>query len=144
MKRQPDQPPGSRHKPLSPVEQLLADKMSIEAQCREQEKKLGEDFAYLREHAPSLLFSGISSLLFSSENSGRKAGGQTVATAGEGRQNTALRTPFAASDYLAITKSLLSVVWNISRPMLITWGINKAKFFIAGLFSGKKKNSLRN
>jgi hypothetical protein len=135
--QQQNQHPKIRNNPLSPIEQLLADRANIEAMCREQEKKLGEDFAYMRDHASGLLFSGISFLLFSSGKSGKKA--DTVAT-GDDRQ-TGLKVPFATSDYLAITKSLLPVAWSIIQPILITWSINKAKSFIFGLFSGKKKIS---
>jgi hypothetical protein len=105
--------------------------------CREQEKKLGEDFAYIRDNAPELLLSGILSLLFSSE--------KKTDTAANGRsKRDELTDPFIASDYLAIARSLLPVVRSIIQPMLITWGINKAISLISGLFSGNKKVSSRN
>ena len=132
MKQLPDPSPRSRNTPrLSPIEQLHADKRRIEAQCREQEKKLGEDFAYMRKHAPSLLLSGISSRLFPADSSGRKAGDDS--------RNAA----FTASDYLAIAKSLLPVAWNIIRPMLVTWGIHKAKSLVGEWFSDKKRDARR-
>ncbi|MDR1523750.1 MAG: hypothetical protein LBS79_00645 [Tannerella sp.] len=131
--QQQNQHPKIRNRPLSPIEQLLADKTNIKAMCREQEQKLGEDFAYLRENVSGLLLSGISSLLFSSGKAGKKTD-----------ERNESNVPFAASGYLAITKSLLPVIWSIVQPMLITWGINKAKSFIFGLFSGKKKISSRN
>jgi hypothetical protein len=125
-----------RLKPLSPIEQLLADKMKIEMMCHEQEKKLGEDFAYIRNNASGVILSGISSLLFPSKNAGNKTG-QTVPD-GSSKQN---KVPLAAPDYIAITKMLWPVAWNIIQPMLITWGISKAKSFISGLIFGKGKKS---
>jgi hypothetical protein len=133
MKQLPDPSPQSRNKPrLSPIEQLHADKRRIEAQCREQEKKLGEDFAGMWKHAPSLLLSGISSMLFPADNFGRKAGDDS--------RNAA----FTASDYLAVTKSLLPVAWNIIRPMLVTWAIHKAKSLVCEWFYDKKRGARRN
>jgi hypothetical protein len=105
--------------------------------CREQEKKLGEDFARLRDHAPGLILSGVSFLLFSSGTPGKKAG--SIAT-GKDRP-TGVKVPFTASDYLSIIKNLLPVAWSILQPILITWGINKAKSLIFGFISGKKKIS---
>jgi hypothetical protein len=113
--------------------------VNIEAMCREQEKKLGEDFAYIRDNAPELLLSGISSLLFSSGKSAKKT---DTAMVDRGKREE-LTVPFAASDYLAIARNLLPVVWSIIQPMLITWGINKAISLISGLFSGNKKASSR-
>ncbi|MDR0756969.1 MAG: hypothetical protein LBF85_03885 [Tannerella sp.] len=133
------QHPKIRNNPLSPLEQLLADKANIEAMCRKQEKKLGEDFAYMRDHAPGLFLSGISSLLFSSGKSGEKT--NPVAT-GKGKRNE-LTTPFAASEYLAIIKTLLPTAWRIAQPLLLTWCINKTKSLIFGLCSGGKKPSSR-
>jgi hypothetical protein len=127
-------------KPLSPVEQLLNDKRNIEALCRKQEKKIGEDFAYLRDNASRLLPSTLSSLLFSSEGFGRKT--DADATGKDHRKE--FNIPFATSAYLSIIRSLLPVIWHIIRPMLITWSINKTKSLIYELFSGNKKKSFRN
>jgi hypothetical protein len=126
-----------RHNPRSPVEQLLADKAKIKTMCREQEKKLGEDFAYIRDNASGMILSGVSSLLFPSKNTNNKTG-QTVPT-GNGKQNTG---PLTVADYLAIAQRLWPVARNIIQPMLITWGINKAKSLIFGLLFGKKKKDV--
>ncbi|MDR0700024.1 MAG: hypothetical protein LBG28_12560 [Tannerella sp.] len=129
-----------RPKPLSPVEQLLNDRRNIEAQCRKQEQKLAEDFACLRDNASRLLFPALSSLLFSSGGFGKKT--NTDAIGNDNRNRTT--TPFATSAYFAVVRDLLPTVWNIIRPMLITWGINKAKSLIYDLFFGNKKRPSRN
>ncbi|MDR1224732.1 MAG: hypothetical protein LBL07_17930 [Tannerella sp.] len=118
-----------RLNPRSPVEQLLADREKIKTRCREQEKKLSEDFAYIRENAPRVILSGISSLLFPSKNANNKTG-QTVPAGSS-------KVPLAAFDYIAITKML----WPVIRSMLITWSISKAKSFILGLIFEKKKKT---
>jgi hypothetical protein len=128
-----------RPKPCSPIEQLIADKKRLEAQCHKQEKKLGEDFAFLHDHASELILSGISSLLFSSKISKEKNEPSSTARTGIYKQNTTSKKTFAAPTYLLIIQSLLPVAWNIIQPMLITWGINKAKSLVFKLLSGKKK-----
>ncbi|MDR2774915.1 MAG: hypothetical protein LBC19_09285 [Tannerella sp.] len=131
-----------RLKPLSPVEQLFADKRNIEAQCRKKEKKLGDDFACLRDNAAGVFLSVVSSLLLPPGKSGKKTG---AATTGSYKRN-GLKIPAAAAApaYYAVIRSLIPTAWNIIRPMLITWGINKAKSLIYELFAGNKKKSARN
>lgn len=127
-----------RHKPLTPVEKLLADKIDIERKCRAQKKKLSEDFAYIQDNASGLLLSGISSLLFPPRNSVPKGEKQVVLSGNETHDATK-NSPTSLSDYLTIGKSLLPVVWEIAQPLLFTWGISKAKSLLFGLFAKKKR-----
>ena len=124
-------------KHLTPIERLVAEKKEIEAQCRLQEEKLNDDYIYIRENASGLLLSGLTSLLFSSGNSKNGGVKQTAGASGSGRIEE--NVSFSASDYLNIAKSLLPVAWEIAQPIIITWGINKAKSLLLGLFTKKKK-----
>ena len=142
-----------RNKPLTPMEMLLAEKISIEEKCRIQEKKLNEDFAYIQDNTASLILSGISILLFPSKNTTKNAGKQSSLagqTSADGLQTSlivdedATKSPsLSITDYIAITKSLLPVAWEILQPIVIAWGIKKAKSTLIGLFSGKKRTPPR-
>ena len=121
---------------LTPIERLAAEKKEIESLCRLQEKKLNNDYVYIRENASGLLLSGLASLLFSSGNI-KKGGAKQTADASN-NSSVEKNTSFSASDYLNIAKSLLPVAWEIAQPVIITWGINKAKSLLLGLFTKKK------
>ena len=120
--------------PLTPIEQLLAEKAELKVQCRKQEEKLNGDFTYIRDNASGLLLSGLSALLFSSGGNGRK-GEKSTTVEGDVDKNTA----YSIYDYINIAKGLLPVAWEVIQPLVITWGINKAKSLLLGLFSKKKK-----
>ena len=130
-----------RNKPLTPIEKLQAEKIDIEAKCRMQEKKLDDDFAYIKHNASSLLLSGISTLLFPPKNTTTKNGQQLALSSETAEHNTTQKTVFSVSDYIAIAKSMLPVVWGVLQPIIITWGIKKAQSVLSGLFSGGKKMS---
>jgi hypothetical protein len=68
-------------KPPTAIEKLLADKSDVEAKCKLQEKKLADDFEYIRKNASFLLLSGISFLLFSNGHTKKKSETQSVALA---------------------------------------------------------------
>ncbi|MDR0572746.1 MAG: hypothetical protein LBG96_01725 [Tannerella sp.] len=132
-----------RNRPLTPIEKLFADRIDIKAKCRVQEKKLNEDFEYIKDHTSYLLLSGISSLLFSSGGNKNKSEKQSVAHAGE-NQHSSNSAPLSLSDFLYVAKSMAPAVWDIIQPLIITWGINKAKSLLFGLFFKKKKISSEN
>ena len=120
--------------PLSPIEQLLADKSNVEAQCSLQEKKLQDDFEYIHQNASSLLFAGLTSLFFSSGQSKNKPESQSLALH-HPKQDI---EPLSVTDLFQVAKKMLPVVWEIVQPLLINWGIKKAKSLIIGLFTKKK------
>ena len=150
-----------RNKPLTPLEKLLAEKIDTEEKCRIQEKKLNDDFAYIQDNTASLILSGVSTLLFPPKNTTKSSrrqslpAGQETSIAGQqasidGQQssfgidgNAAKNSQLSVSDYLSIAKSLLPVAWEILQPIIIAWGIKKAKSTIAGLFSEKKRTTPR-
>jgi hypothetical protein len=117
---------------LSPIEQLISDKTNLEERCRTQEKKLNHDFTYIQNNATSLLLSGVSTLFFPS-----KKDTSVKQTTGTESNNTEKPT-LSISDYFTVAKSLLPVAWEIVQPMIIAWGIKKAKTYILALFANKK------
>ena len=132
----PDRNKTIRNKPLTPIEKLHAEKIGIEEKCRVQEKKLDDDFVYIKDNAASLILSGISTLLFPPKNITQ------LALSSETAKNSTTKSPaLSLSDYIAITKSMLPVVWGIIQPIIIAWGIRKAKSVLEGLFAGGKKIS---
>ena len=135
-----------QNRPPMPIEKLLAEKNEVETMCSIQKKKLYDDFEYIRNNTSHLLLSGLSSLLFSSGGrTKRKPGTESVAPANDSQsvvpvndksvQNGSL---FSASNLLAVANTMAPVVWNIVRPMLIKWGVNKAKSLLIGLFTKKE------
>lgn len=127
----------NRNKQLSPIERLFADKIDVREKCRIQEKKINADFVYIRDNAGGLLLSGMSSLLFPSKDTNEKSAGK-LSTGAHKHLDKSTNNRFSAFDFLAITKSLLPLAWDILQPIAITWGLNKSKSLIAKLFSRKK------
>ena len=125
-----------RNKPLTPIEQLLADKNDVEARCNLQAQKVLNDFTYIRSNASSLVLSGLSSLLFSHGQTNKKPETQAVAFINENRP--AQDSLFSVSNIFVVAKSMAPILWDIAKPLLIKWGVNKAKSVLAGLFVKKK------
>jgi len=134
-----------RNKPLTPLEKLLAEKIDIEEKCHMQEKKLNEDFAYIQDNVTGLILSSVSSLLFPPKKTIKKAdqqlshSGQYPSLISGDEENDTKSSSLSISDYITITKSLLPVAWEVLKPIIITWGIKKAKSILFGLFAGKKR-----
>ena len=124
----------------TPFESLLAEKEQIRQQCRQQEIKLNEAFAYINENAVSLLLSGLSSLLFPGSATAKNKKALASSSAYIPVDNTQ-STSFGLSDYLSIGKMMVPVIWEITKPVLITWGINKVKKIIAQAFKSSKVKS---
>ena len=60
----------------------------------------------------------------------------------ENRSAQASETPFLSlgfADYLSVAQGLMPVAWNVVRPMLTAWGIQKAQRWIIKKLFGKKK-----
>ena len=122
---------------LTPIEQLLANKRIVEARCNIQEKKLQEDFEFINNNASSLLFSGLVSLLFSSGHTRKKPVTSSVALIND-FQPAQNNDRLTLSNLFVVAKKMLPVAWEIAQPLLINWGIKKAKSLIFGLFTKKK------
>jgi hypothetical protein len=101
----------------TPQKELIARKACLQKQCRIQEEKLGKDFSYMQEHGGSLLLSSLSRILFP----GVKATEKT---------SLSPATPSLLANYFSIAKELLPVAWEIIRPFLITWCIQRIKHWL--------------
>ena len=113
--------PTNNHQP-TPLEKLISEKNQVRTKCRQQEKKLNDEFVYIQQNSGSLLLSGLSSLLFPSRKSEPPiAAGNTESPAESPSMALGL------ADYLSVAKGMLPVVWDIVRPVLITWGIARAR-----------------
>lgn len=123
------------NKRLTPLEKLNFDKQRLLQESRNQEQKISEHFSYLQEHAGSLIFSGITSLLFPSSKSTAKKEESKPAHA----PNALPAVSLGAADYLSIAKGMLPLAWDLAQPLLLTWGIKKAKKWLTHLIFGKKK-----
>ena len=121
--------------PLTPIERLLADKHAIEARCILQEKKLQDDYEYIQNNALSLIFSGLTTLLFSLGRARRKPVTQPVALVDKNQSQSNLGI---------ITQNLVPFVWDIVQPLLIKWGIKKVKSWITSLFTKKRYKDKNN
>lgn len=123
----------TKNSPQTPLEKLISDKEHIRQQCALQEQKLNEDFSYMQENASSLLFSGISSLLFPNTKAKKNESAETVAVTNQPA------TPLGISDLFAVAQSMIPLAWDIARPLLLTWGIKKAQSWFTNLIFKKKK-----
>lgn len=119
---------------LTPLEKLRQDKDRVKSECREVEKRLNENYLYMQDHTASIVFSGISTLLFPGSHSAKKEN-----KADDGMLLPVVSAGLSLSDYLSIGKSALPYVWNIVRPVLFTWGIGKTQSVLFRLLFGKKK-----
>ena len=123
--------------PLTPIEQLLAAKHHVEIQCNIQEKKLHDDFDYIHQNATSLIISGLTTLLFTSGQTKKKPEAQVAALVNDDQpsQNNHL---LSLSNFFVFAQKMLPYVWEVVQPLLIQWGINKAKSLLIRLFTKKK------
>ncbi len=120
-------------KPQTPIEKLLSEKEELRERCALQQKKLNDDFLYVRENAPRLLLSGFTTLLFP-DTDRKKASQSTPATKTNNSSS-------AAIDYPSIAKELLPVAWSVAKPVLLSWGIRKIQGWFVGFLCGKKSRT---
>ena len=122
----------------APIDKLLADKAHLERIIKVCEQNLGRDFRYIRDNSSSLIISGFTSMLFSSDKLKK---GQPALLSGS--RKTSADAPLKFVDYVHIGARMLPVVWEIAQPFVLTWGINTAKNWIGGMFTRKQKKALR-
>lgn len=119
----------------TPLEKLISDRRRIQKECAIQEQQLNADFSYIQENAGTLLLSGVSALLFPKTKS--KANETEHKQPAQTSDSTSMSLNFA--DYLSVAQGLLPVAWDVVRPLLTTWGIQKAQtWMIKKLFKKKK------
>lgn len=122
------------NKQQTALEKLISEKYKIKERCQLQELKLNEDFNDIRDNATTLLLSGFTSLLFP-KTKPTSSGTQQLGVHSENRATSSL----GLSDIISLGKGLLPVILDVSKPLLLTWGIKKAGALILSLFLRKKK-----
>ncbi len=120
--------------PQTPLERLLLEKRRVKEACELRKVKLDADCAYIQANAGSLLLSGLSALLF-------PASGRKTSASADNAKTEAMPSglPLSVGDMLAVGKSMLPLVWDMVRPMLMAWGVQKAQKWLIGLLLKKKK-----
>ena len=126
-------------KPLTPIEQLLAEKTDVQNKCRMREKNLNENFDYIRDNTAGFILSGLSSLLFPSRGAKTKPHEQAVAVI-ENKQSPE-NALVSFDNMMIVAKSLVPLAWTVIQPLLVRWAIKKAKSMLLGLFSKKNRKS---
>ena len=109
----------------TPLEKLISDRRRIQQECTIQEQ----------ENAGTLLLSGVSALLFPNTKTKSKGteSNQPVHTS----EVPSMSLGFA--DYLSVAQGLLPVAWDVARPLLTAWGIQKVQAWIIKKLFKKKK-----
>ena len=119
----------------TPLEKLISDRRRIQQECTIQEQKLNADFSHIQENAGTLLLSGVSALLFPNTKTKSKGteSNQPVHT------SEVPSMSFGFADYLSVAQGLLPVAWDVARPLLTAWGIQKVQAWIIKKLFKKKK-----
>lgn len=120
----------------TPLSKLQTDRERLRLLCRIQEQKLNEEFRYMRENAGRLLFSGISALF---STSGSSKSEKKKAAALSPAPSVASLSSLRPADFLSLGTGLIPYAWEFTQPLLIAWGIRRAKKWIGNLFSSKRK-----
>lgn len=118
----------------TPLQKLNSEKERVRRQCKEQEEKLSAQFGYFQDNAGSIMLSGFSSLIFPKSKSSSSPAKSDLQQK-ESEANEALA--MGLSDYLSIAKSMMPTLWDIARPLLISWGIARARRMVLKLFHKK-------
>ena len=124
----------------TPLEKLISDRRRIQQECTIQEQKLNADFSHIQENAGTLLLSGVSALLFPNTKTKSKGteSNQPVHTS----EVPSMSLGFA--DYLSVAQGLLPVAWDVARPLLTAWGIQKVQAWIIKKLFKEKEISCNN
>ena len=129
--------------PLTPIQQLQAEKQRVTTQCDLQGKELNKDFQFIHENAASLLMSGLTDLLFAKRTNKANTPSQSEAVAAMPAEETSTAS-VGLSDYLSLIPGLVPVVWDITKPIITAWGIKKVQHWVIKLLFGKKKKKSNN
>lgn len=125
------------NKHQTPLERLNSDKQKFRNLCTTQEQKLQDDFTYLHENMGSLLLSGFSNLLFPKTKSKTPAPDAKTNTLAHSSEHS--NGHLNASDYFTIALGAVPLVWDFTRPLVMTWGIKKVReWLIKKIFRRKK------
>lgn len=117
-----------------PIDKLLFEKQRLKKECQAKERKLNEDLTYIEDHVAGLLLSGVSSLLFP-----KKKKEQVAVVTNAASTDHITPSSLSLSNYLSIAKSMMPAAWEVARPLLISWGIQRVQSWALGKLFKKKK-----
>ena len=119
----------------TPLEKLISERRRIQQECMVQEQKLNADFSYIQENAGTLLLSGLSTLLLPNT----KAKSKETENSQPAQVSDVPSMSLGLADYLSVAQGLLPVAWDVARPLLTAWGIQKVQAWIIKKLFKKKK-----
>ena len=119
----------------TPLERLISERHRIQQECAVQEQKLNADFSYIQENAGTLLLSGLSTLLLPNTKAKSKEAENNQPAQASDIPSMSL----GLADYLSVAQGLLPVAWEVARPLLTAWGIQKVQTWIIKKLFKKKK-----
>lgn len=119
----------------TPLEKLISERRRIQQECAVQEQKLNADFSYIQENAGTLLLSGLSTLLLPNT----KAKSKEAENSQPAQTSDVPSMSLGLADYLSVAQGLLPVAWEVARPLLTAWGIQKVQAWIIKKLFKKKK-----
>lgn len=120
----------TNNKPLTPLEQLIAERRLLRQECRVQKQKLNNNFNYIYQNAGSLLISGFVTLFLNKHKDS-----QEEAEDGFGN-GQATENPFTG--YVNMAKRMMPFVWDLVKPIAYGWLLKQAGVLIKKAFHSEK------
>ena len=97
---------------LTPIQVLICKKQRLIKQRDLQEELIVEHIGYIQQNAGGLILKGLKSILFPTVQS---------------NNSSESRNSIGESGYLATIKNYIPILWEITRPVFISWGMNKLR-----------------
>lgn len=97
---------------LTPIQVLTYEKQKLMKQCEQHEQLIGAHLNYIHQHAGSLIIQGVKSILFPSTLPNKSSASHH-------------NVDSCLDGYLAQVKSCMPILWEVVRPVLISWGMTK-------------------
>ena len=98
---------------LTPIQVLTCEKQRLIRRCDQQEQLVGEHLNYIQQNAGSLIIHGVKSILF------------PPIPLSKSSPTSYQNTNIGLDSYLSQIKGYMPLLWEVTRPLLVSWGINK-------------------
>lgn len=102
-----------QNRQLTPLQILSYEKKRLTIRCDEQEQRINQHLSYIHQHAGRFLIAGMNSLFFPST--------ANIKSREQVTEDNTLNT------YLHVLKDLVPTIWEMVRPLLISWGFSKMR-----------------
>lgn len=96
---------------------------------------LNSDVAYIQANAGSLLLSFLSSSLFPSKGNASSAENKNTV---KHESELPASSGFSFAGIMPVAKNMIPLVWDIARPIIVSWGIKHAVSTILNSILKKK------